>query len=187
MRLDIFYVLDVKNDSYKKFNSYYSLLCYVHTKPLGYFGNHNKDKRWQSDRWSCWSSRTSHVTTPTFGSIFYVAYDEFMNIVPCSQLDKDVANKSNFVCKYKHWKRYIHENYLGFRNGPVPYTGVRHRKYSSYYRNVRTTQELIMNIPHIEYTRGKRRNLPTSYDDIRCSDKFIKFSWKKQKKARQWM
>ena len=73
-----------------------------------------------------------------------------------------------------------------YRIDPVPYISNK-KRYGRYLRRVKTTQELRNN-EHCEYkkfVRGKRKNLPTYYDDI-----LIKYqrSWKKHSKQRkQWM
>jgi hypothetical protein len=72
-----------------------------------------------------------------------------------------------------------------FRYTPVSGTGKSH--WGNALRYPKTTQELVLNEKYKGYTRGKRRNLPTSWDDQYRSDIYIKYSWKKQKKRKQWM
>lgn len=56
-----------------------------------------------------------------------------------------------------------------------------------YWRNIRTTQEMRWIGAHEPYVRGKRRNLPTDWDDIRRKD-ISDRSWKSNTKfSRQWM
>lgn len=50
----------------------------------------------------------------------------------------------------------------------------RHR---TYFRHPRTTQEQRMNEAHFEYVRGRRRKLPTAWDDLNYSRRGGK-SWK---------
>ncbi len=50
--------------------------------------------------------------------------------------------------------------------------------YSNYFRSPRTTQELRAN-QSCPYTRAKRRNIPTSYDDIYARKQK---SWKDKRK-----
>lgn len=187
---DKFYVLDVKNGSYKSFSNYYNLLCFVYRTAHGAFGNDEKDKRWQHRRISIWS--WDYSPNPSIlKEVLYIAYDAFMNVLNCKQLEIDVLRKDVFMPSYKYkkgWRYYSlvdDINYMGFRNGPVPYTGKR-GKYK-YFRNVKTTQERRINYAHIEFTRGSRRNLPSSWEDIGRSDMRNKYSWKKQKKIKQWM
>jgi hypothetical protein len=85
---------------------------------------------------------------------------------------------------FAYWQA-RHKNYLGFRNGPVPWTGVCFRGIGSLIRGPRTTQELRSACAEPEFTRPSRRNLPTAWDDAfrrpeRC--------WKSQTRRRkQWM
>jgi hypothetical protein len=72
-----------------------------------------------------------------------------------------------------------------FRIDPVP--GVhKYGSYARYYRKLRTTQEKRWNIPHREYVRPKRKNLPDFWDDYYISKERTK-SWKRTKKKKQWM
>ena len=73
-----------------------------------------------------------------------------------------------------------------YRIDPVPGTGNFGR--GSCYRAPKTAQEIRNNVDdkYKGYTRGKRRNLPTVYDDIYRTNGFSK-SWKNQGKHRhQW-
>ena len=187
-----FYVFDIKKNEYKTFNNYYQLLSFLDRVPIGSFGNAKEDKRWQQKKISLWEKfRTKVYYSPlTFSNVLYIAYDCFMNVVSCKKLELDFIKKQQYlpVCSNKGWYYKTicsHNNYLGFRNGPIPYTGKR----GSYkwLRKVKTTQERRLNCAYPEYTRGKRRNLPSSWDDINRSDTFIRYSWKKQKKRKQWM
>lgn len=188
-----FYVFDIVNNTYKTFNNYYNLLCFVNQAPYGAFGNNIKNKRWQQKRRSIWALLSSKLEPNPiiFENVLFIAYDVYMNVLDCKKLDKDVIEKEVFMPKYKYnkgWRYYSlykDSNYLGFRNGPIPHTGKRGGY--NYYRDVKTTQERRMNCAHLEYTRGKRRNLPSSWEDIGRSDMMNKYSWKKQKKVRQWM
>lgn len=181
-----FYVLDVESNTYKTFKNYCQLLYFFSNKPVNSIGNDVKDKRWQYKKVSVWDlMRGGSSEAPALKKVLYIVYDLFMNVVNCKQIDKDLFHKDSICNKYKWWKRTPHENYPGFRNGPVPWTG--NRRHSHYYRRISTTQERRMNCAHVGYTRGKRRNIPNSWDDIGIADRFIKHSWKKVKKERQWM
>jgi len=136
--------------------------------------------------WDCFYC----IDKPIFENVQYIVYDLFMNAVNSKQIEKDILKKETFIVHYrKHsWRFYSlanDPNYMGFRKGPVPLTG--HRGRYNYFRKVKTTQERRMNDAHKGHTRGKRRNLSTSWDDVGRSDAFIKHSWKKVKKKRQWM
>ena len=195
--MEKFFVLDVKKDTYKSFKSYYSLLNFVKSVPFGSIGNNPLDVRWRytPERKEGRSPYRLHYIFPwyytnytkTFEVVSYVVYDQFLNGVDCKRVERDAAHADDFIVSsfsYRPWKTNS-PNYPGFRNGPVPYTGVRH--WGHYHRKVRTTQELRANEDHKEFTRGKRRNLPSWYDDVRIAERDNKYSWKKQKKRKQWM
>ena len=71
-----------------------------------------------------------------------------------------------------------------FRDGPVPRTGGGGRKFRNWFTHPRTTQERRH---EDEFTRGKRRNLPTAWDDQTRTDcRWNKpVSWKHNRKT-QW-
>jgi hypothetical protein len=87
-----------------------------------------------------------------------------------------------------YWRWYRRDvNYLGFRNGPVPYTG-KGSGYN-YHRNIRTTNERRQSLScDREYVRSKRnhKNIPNTWDDIPRKDIHSR-SWKNNKKRKQWM
>lgn len=76
-----------------------------------------------------------------------------------------------------------------FRKGPVPGTGKHHFHFADYYRSPKITSEKRWNEAHEEYVRPKRRPaaLPDARDDVPRRNSFNKYSWKKQKKRKQWM
>ena len=186
-----FYVLDIEKNEYKTFNNYYQLLSFLDMMPSGSFGNAKEDKRWQQKKISLWEMFRTKIydNSLTFNNVLYIAYDCFMNVISCKKLELDLIKKQQYlpIYNYKGWRYETisrHNNYLGFRNGPVPFTGKR----GSYkwLRNIKTTQERRLNYAYPEYTRGERRNLPSSWEDIGRSDMRNKYSWKKQKKRKQW-
>lgn len=87
----------------------------------------------------------------------------------------------------RHYIKYL--NYLGFRNGPVPYTG-QSKAYGPYYRSLRTNNERKFSAdPTIkQYVRAKRNfvNIPNSWDDYIVSKQKDR-CWKRTKKKKQWM
>jgi hypothetical protein len=89
---------------------------------------------------------------------------------------------------YRHQKTALIAH---FRFDPVPGTGNRgSRRFGNWYKKPKTTQERRLSYAYGEkYVRGARRdgNLPNAYDDYPRSDRFIKRSWKKCKKRKQWM
>lgn len=181
-----------------KFSDFSDLLEFVRTKHYGEFGNYFTEKRRQyvepvkhSFTWSCSGREPVKVSTETeLRPIIYVVYDEYDNVVPVRSYEHSIYHhykQPNPIWRHhgNSW-RVLHENYPGFRNGPVPYTGNDNWCFSNYYKTPRTTQELRWNCAHKKYTRGKRRSLPSSWSDYPRGDKYIK-SWKKQKKRKQWM
>lgn len=91
-------------------------------------------------------------------------------------------------CRKGLGMRYLTYN---FRCDPVPFTGLRFRKwFYAWHKKPRTTQERRMSFAHKEYTRGRRTgcNLPNTDDDVLRSDCRTRKSWKKRFKVkRQWM
>lgn len=82
--------------------------------------------------------------------------------------------------KLKIWYKY--------RYDPVPYIHKYTNRVRSYYRHVRTTQELRWYYAHKKYIRSKRspKNLVNTWDDVYISDNYTR-SWKRTKKSKQWM
>lgn len=82
--------------------------------------------------------------------------------------------------KLYNWRGIYH-----YRKTPVPSTSSRHR-FSYNIKHPKTTNEIRQNsIPSYKiFVRGKRRKLPTSWDDMMFS---YQRSWKRQKKRKQWM
>jgi len=72
-----------------------------------------------------------------------------------------------------------------FRRGSI--SGIsRSCKYHGIRHKIRTTAERRANCAHIGYTRGKRRNIPTTWDDLTRMDQKWRcgVSWKRRKKTR---
>jgi hypothetical protein len=178
---------------YKAFNNYYHLLSFVSNGHWGEFGNSLKDRRYQAtDKKDPFiiDGNIYYLFNTKLLPVKYVAYDKDHNLIPCKTLENDAANKAAFMPDYSGWHlgwRVSHENYPGFRKGPVPFTGRSNRGGYKYYRSIKTTQERRINDAHKEFIRAKRRNLPSAWDDLPRSKDRIKHSWKKQKKRKQWM
>ncbi len=193
------YYIQSQDDIWKTFNNYYQLLCFIDQHGRYRFGNSHQDKRWTYKKIeSIWfrfrilQKRDPEQPEEPFVSEFlpveWIVWDSQYNRLDIKQLDIDSYKKEEFKPDYCYRYRRTYkksDGYLGFRNGPVPYTGVNHGY--NYYRNIKTTQERRLNYAYEGYTRGKRRNLPCSWDDINRSDVGIKQSWKKNKKRKQWM
>ncbi len=117
----------------------------------------------------------------------YVVYDYLWRVVRKEVLKELYDNTPPVRIKqYGRWF-FSDKNYPGFRKGPVPHTGRKSFGFYNWYRMVQTTQERKWNCAHKKYTRGKRRNIRTAWDDIPRADRDIKQSWKKQKKRKQWL
>ena len=186
-----YYVYD-NYGGHHKFD-YYMLENFVVKNGPWCFGNNFKDKRWSFKARQYvygYCRKVEEVGEEVLAPVKYVVYDNEYLPVPCKRIDNmyiQGAHSANIYPMYRRRSRryYIHPNYPGFRNGPIPGTGGWEN--SNYFRQVKTTQEKRFNCAHYEYTRGKRRNIPSSYDDIKISDHYTGHSWKKQKKKKQWM
>ncbi len=193
-----YYVVSKYGPTYK-FSDINYFLEFVRTKSFGQFGNHLTEKRWRyiaeidRNRFCCssFAYRESLSRETELVNVDYVAYRSNDEVVPVRSIEYNIYQISwkhpnpNRGRRHCCWKTHD-PNYPGFRNGPVPHTGGG-KWYHNYNKRMRTTQERRMNCAHTEYTRGKRRNLSSSWDDIGRSDMIIKQSWKKQKKRKQWM
>jgi hypothetical protein len=122
----------------------------------------------------------------------FVIYTEEWKVLPKTELYKiyndflEYFDRKKLMSWPQSWTVGC-KNFRGFRNGPVPHT---HKRSSgSCYRQPRTNQERRTACRDKEYVRKSRNktNLPTNYDDVRRSDSFVKRSWKKIKKRKQWM
>ncbi len=195
MKEEKYYVYD-KYGGHHKFYLY-ELEYFVVKNGPWCFGNNFKDKRWsfkirKHNYGYCRKPVLENEGTEELRTVKYVVYDEDYLPVACKTIDQiyvQGAHAANIYPKYRRSSRGSwqsrHPNYPGFRNGPVP--GVGGWGNGSYYRRVRTTQEKKFNCAHKKYTRGKRRNLPCAWDDIKISDHYTGHSWKKQRKKKQWM
>lgn len=117
---------------------------------------------------------------------YYV--DDYNNIkvydyYSCQRIDPEEIERLHKIYRKKLTKERI-DTYWGkrpykFRNGPVPRTG--RRSNYGYWRHPKTAQEL-RNIDC--FTRAKRKNIPTSWDDLERGDWRDK-NWKRYRKH-QW-
>ena len=120
----------------------------------------------------------------------YIIYDKFGRVQHKTWLEKEVDKlpEKRYKYKYRSW-RYLEENWLGFRNGPVPYT----RKYrggrSQQPRNI--MQEIRRNYgDDLQFVRKSRKQVLRDLSDwdARDRNRWCRYqSWKKQKKKKQWM
>ena len=180
MKSEKFYVLN-KDNKYFEFNSWEELVkefrkTWNRKIPDLWFGNigHNFND--------------SYVIPPPFGRVIpyerkkvdYVIFDSQWRVVRKEEL---ISAVESYEPTYKYWRARRQPHV--FRCDPVP--GINCSRWGSYFRHPMTIGEIKANICDAEFVRGKRKWLPTSYDDVKRSDKFIKRSWKKQKKRKQWM
>ena len=121
----------------------------------------------------------SYDLYPAWPYILYTAHD-------CQRADMEqLRNRVNaWFDKIREIDVAKRKKDYKFRDGPVPNVGSGRRKYANWFVHPRTTQERRH---EDEFTRGKRRNLPTSWDDHTRSDcRWNKpVSWKHNRKT-QW-
>lgn len=100
----------------------------------------------------------------------------------------DISDKKHNKFEPKYGDKLIrHGITYRYRIDPVPDTSVRLHKFHG-LRHPKTTQEkrLLCDADISTYIRGKRKHLPSAYDDLWRSDISDK-SWKRQKIKRQYM
>lgn len=127
-------------------------------------------------------------------TVDFVILDYLFRVVQSCELKKSVGvyryekkllRQKRYIAR--SWWRSLHgKNYLGFRNGPVPFSGSRY-KYRNVLRYPKTKQELVENTCNEKFSRKKRgkRYLPTSWNDLVRSNCCTK-SWKNKKVRKQW-
>jgi len=181
-----------KEGIYKSFVHYYHLLNFLRLRNWGKFGHSFKDKRRVTikvkDTWS-YKGNVFLMGPTKLIKIKYIAKDINGKVLNCKKLEDDAYYAENFKpdyskIRYIGWKA-RHQNYPGFRKGPVPYTGGWGRY--CWLRHIKTTQERRLNCTYKKYVRAKRKNLPSYWDDIKRSDTNRTQSWKRSKKCKQWM
>lgn len=129
-----------------------------------------------------------------YSKVDYILYDANFRVIHTEKIKKDVDNYVpiwyNKGIRYGRRKWYFKEHeWLGFRNGPVPYTGCSKWNFSNFYKMPKTTQERRASCEHKKYVRPKRNNkkLPNSWDDRPRSNIYSK-CWKDcTKRRKQWM
>lgn len=113
----------------------------------------------------------------------YIVFDSSFRIIDM-RIYKDKILKSNAIPKFRRFTS--SKNKPEFRKGAVPFTG-RYHKRSHECRHPHTFQEIRNNTnpEYKEYIRGRRKHLPTVWDDLYNKPSY---SWKNQsKKRKQWM
>lgn len=178
-----YYVFD-EDWRHVEFTSYIELLGFLSICTNYRESSYNKD----ADMLAKYSKYFYYINQKQYWD--YAVYDTGFNLLATKKLSKDIQvyYYSFNKMEYRARERAIHfrykANFLRFRNGPVPATGKRCRR--GYFRNPKTTQCIKDSRLHTEYTRDKRKHLPTTWEDIHRSNYFIK-SWKNRKAKRQWM
>ena len=161
-----------------------------------------------------WSKRVCHDLRLRFDARPIIVYDNLGTIVEVKELAKHKAVKPDF--RYKSWeertKQWYYHRELTDRNlckrkgdgkkiknewTTVDYVDtygeVSYHYNKGYHRYVRTKNEQTANDAHMdeygqEMVRGKRRYLPTSWDDVSTSYWGCRRSWKHNSKRRkQWV
>ena len=124
----------------------------------------------------------------------YIVFDSMNRVINAKILANDVKelekhedrereNRSNK--KHKYIYRRVRKNWLGFRNGPVPYTGYGNKARRCGSKSISVIQEIRRNSWDYKYTRARRskKYLPRRWYRSKNAYK----SWKSQKKRKQWM
>ena len=127
-------------------------------------------------------------------NVDYILYDASFRVIHTEKIKKDVDNYVpkcyNSDIPYRQREGYFKKHeWLGFRNGPVPYTGGGKWRFTNFYRMPRTTQEKRISCEHNKYVRAKRNHihLPNSWDDKPRSN-WNQKCWKDcTKKRKQWI
>jgi hypothetical protein len=111
----------------------------------------------------------------------YIVLDSMNRVVQTYVIEEAIEKYKKPERKY--WSRLARsKNYLGFRNGPVPFVGK--GGYGKYYRHPKTRQAIIESVYDKKYIRKKRGRgrLPTSWDDV-CRSDYNNRCWKKFRKT----
>jgi len=175
-----------KNGKLKQFDNYLKLLEWF---KLGYYWRHQHRPYYPEQE------KIRKVGHNWNENCEYIVFDSLNRVVDAGRLAADVkrleeqedermANRRRR--SISEWR--IRNNWLGFRNGPVPHTGYGNKAGGRGFKKMRTTQELRRNSWDGRYARAKRtrRYLPNNWDDVRYGRRAYK-SWKNQKKRKQWM
>ena len=179
MQSEKFYVLN-KDNKYFEFNSWEDLLkefkrTWKRKVPDLWFGNigHNFNDSYIVSHFGYLDSYERKL-------VDYVVFDSLWRVVRKEVLIEAVEN---YAPEYKYWR--AKPKHYVFRYDPIP--GIHRRGWYNYFRHPKTINEIKANLYDEDASYGKRRWLPTSYDDVKIGDRWIKRSWKKNKKRKQWM
>lgn len=190
------YLIDRNND-YQEFESYEKFIDYT-AKAAYYRRQGNSIKWWHfesplhyairdiGNNWNDVYDTCDDKFRIVWQTVDYILLDAQYRVINTAQIKKDV---DNYVpVRYTgYYRRFEKHEWLGFRTGPVPGTGHKHR-YGSYYRHPKTTQERRISHVHKGYVRAKRnaRHLPNTWDDVH-RNYWNRRCWKDcTKKRKQW-
>ena len=119
----------------------------------------------------------------------YIIYDENDVIVPTKFIMAVMIERYQSNPRRDRDRKVLYEGWK-YRCDPVPYTG-KDRRWRARHRNFRFMNEVRQTFGNEEYIRPKRIRgigfVDGWYDDDYRSDTFIRRSWKKNKKRKQWM
>jgi hypothetical protein len=187
------YYVVYRNGEHETFDDYADLL---------YWLNHprNFNNAWRDERgprrvekagnnWNDQGTTKDGVFDfPTTCPIEFIVYDSYGRIINKEHLVEDLESyEPPQPRSHPCWRtRNVQENWLGFREGPVPYT--RCYKKGPSCTSPRIMQELKRNVNDGAYARSKRQcNLRYAWDWDRYKFRHYK-SWKLcTKKRKQWM
>lgn len=124
-----------------------------------------------------------------------IIVDDEGRSIPAQRIWEEAGRPTLEEYQRKNWakrkKRYLPKG-VKFRRDPVPGTGGYTK--CNFYRHIRFLQEWKASVEDQEYIRPKRRRGILGYEYYiqwyefpTRGDYYIKKSWKKQKKKKQWM
>ena len=175
-----YYAFNTYENKLYKIGDYNSLIRWINGNDLKNFGLNPNDTYCISN-WNSFTEKYEYKRC----FVKWIIYDKDLRVIDARDYIQDIDKEllSNFW--YRRNKK-NKKNLPDFRRGPVPGTGHNYH-WNIRVRHPKTTAELRSNCieEHKFFVRGKRRNLPTLYDDI-----FTKNgkSWKDcTRKRKQWM
>lgn len=191
------YLVDRNND-YQEFESYEKFIDY--TAKAAYYRRQGNSIRWWhfesplhyairdiGNNWNDTYQTCDEKYRTVVSTVDYILLDANFKVINTTKIKIDIdkyVHKGYNRC-YRRFKDY---EWLGFRTGPVPGTGVGRWHFRSYYKRPKTTQERRASHAHNGYVRAKRndRHLPNTWDDIH-KKYWNRRCWKDcTKKHKQW-
>lgn len=175
MKNNKYYLIDRENN-FREYKSFEHLVSCLGKEFLRYVGNSFNDTY---TTWTHYYHNPYHIYERI--GVDYIVMDSLNRVIQ-TRIIKEAIEKS-VKPERKYWSRLDRsKNYLGFRNGPVPFIGK--RGYGKYYRHPKTKQAIVESVYDKKYIRKKRgrRQLPTSWDDV-CRSDYNNRSWKKFRKT----